>query len=216
MATQRRTLWALVPPLAWHLVALACGNAAHEVEQGSEAARRHQWARWRSLQVRARQVAALQQDEPHTGHADLSSLIERQQRDFRLRHGLSQRDLDALMAEGTSKGWLHSQRCHVDPDAVYRVGFPGLSPVATSPIEPSYSRTACEERLQGLVILELIVGGAGVRDSVVLKGLSPDLDAAAARAAREVTWLPPLVCGKPATVAWTMTLNFLLPPECPD
>ncbi len=216
MATQRRTVWALVPPLVWNLVALACGNTTHEIEQNRAAARQHQWAEWTSLQVRARQAAALQQDDPHTSHADPSSLVEQQQRDFRHRYGLSQHDLDALMAEGASKRWIHSKRCHVDPDAVHRVGFPGLSPVPLSPIEASYTRTACKDRLQGLVILELIVGGAGVRDSVVLKGLSPDLDAAAACAAREVTWLPPLLCGKPATVAWTIAVNFQLPSKCPD
>lgn len=215
-------LWLFRP-----LAALACGEADTEppvprsggirhfkLMPQTEASRQQMWAQWLSLEERARQVTLLAATDRTAGDELQSRLIDKERREFRRQCGLSRQAFDALLAEGAAKDWIHSSLCHVDQDTVYRVGFHGLAPATMEPITGRYPPGACQSGIHGVVILELIVGAGGVRQAEVLKGLSPELDASAVSAARQAVWLPPLVCGEPATVAWLVTVNYRLPADC--
>lgn len=156
----------------------------------------------------------LEASDPSSAGELQSRLVGKEHREFRRRYRMSHPAFDRLLVEGAAKGWLQSTYCQVDPDAVYTVCSHALAPVPWAPIEGRYTPAACREKVEGVVILRLVVGPEGVRRAWVLKGLPAGLDEEAVRAAKRATWLPPLVCGQPATVAYTITVDYTLPPNC--
>lgn len=69
---------------------------------------------------------------------------------------------------------------------------------------------ARQARVQGVVILEAIVGVDGkVKSTKVIKSISL-LDASATNAVKRSEYKPPLVGGKPAPVIMTIPVNFTL------
>lgn len=80
---------------------------------------------------------------------------------------------------------------------------------------PQYTPEAREQRMQGVVILQLEIDTRGtVRDAKVLKGLPMGLAEAALEAVRRWRFEPALDAdGQPVAVYYNITINFRLPDE---
>jgi len=84
-------------------------------------------------------------------------------------------------------------------------------PVATSRVEPAYDEAYRAARIKGLVIVEAHVRKNGaVEDVRVVKSAAPELDMAAAEAARRWKFQPGTRNGEPADVLFRLTFNFTL------
>ena len=84
-------------------------------------------------------------------------------------------------------------------------------PVKIHDVSPEYPPIARAAGVQGVVVLEIVVDGAGgVRDGRVLRSI-PLLDQAALDAVRRWRFEPTLVNGQPIPVSMTITINFALP-----
>jgi protein TonB len=97
------------------------------------------------------------------------------------------------------------------PAGAVRVGGNIRAPVRTHVVDPVYPPTARAASVQGVVILEIVVGEDGaVADARVLRSI-PLLDQAALDAARQWRYEPTLLNGVPTRVIMTATVNFTLP-----
>ena len=77
-------------------------------------------------------------------------------------------------------------------------------------VNPVYPPDAKEARVQGVVILEVLIGGDGkVEQAKVLRSI-PMLDQAAMDAVRQWEFTPTLLNGEPKKVIMTVTVNFTL------
>jgi protein TonB len=86
-----------------------------------------------------------------------------------------------------------------------------LAPVKTAGDPPRYPDAARAARLQGIVILEIVIDRTGeVADTRVLKGLPMGLDAAAVEAVRTWKFRPATLHGKPVAVYFTVPVSFRL------
>jgi TonB family protein len=84
----------------------------------------------------------------------------------------------------------------------------GATPVVR--VEPAYPDLAVEARVQGVVILEVLVGADGVpRDVEVLRSI-PLLEAAAIEAVSAWRWNPYVMLGRPVPFRVTVTVSFRL------
>ena len=96
-------------------------------------------------------------------------------------------------------------------DAPVRVGGVVRAPVLKKKIEAKYTPDARDNRIAGVVILEIVVGKDGrTRDIRVLKGLPFGLDKAAVEAVKQWEFEPGTLQGKPVDVIYTVTVNFRL------
>jgi TonB family protein len=96
-------------------------------------------------------------------------------------------------------------------DGPLRVGGDVLAPVKTAGDPPRYPDAARAARLQGIVILEIVIDRTGeVADTRVLKGLPMGLDAAAVEAVRTWKFRPATLHGKPVAVYFTVPVSFRL------
>jgi TonB family protein len=90
-------------------------------------------------------------------------------------------------------------------------------PEVTAPIlvhrkDAKYSKEARKNRLQGKVVLTLIVDADGMpRDIRVITPLGSGLDENAIDAVQEWRWQPAMKDGKPISMPETLTINFQLP-----
>lgn len=92
-----------------------------------------------------------------------------------------------------------------------RVGGQIKEPKKTKHVLPVYPEIARKARLEGTVILEVIVSKQGkVRDIKVLKGLSMGLTEAAVEAVRQWEYEPSTLNGRPVEVIITVTSRFSL------
>ena len=92
-----------------------------------------------------------------------------------------------------------------------RVGGNMKQPVKTKHVAPVYPPIAQSARVQGVVILETIIGTDGrVADARVLRSI-PLLDQAALDAVRQWEFTPTHLNGVPVPVIMTMTVQFDLP-----
>lgn len=97
--------------------------------------------------------------------------------------------------------------------APVRVGGVIRPPVKTRHVAPDYPAVASAARVQGVVILEVVIGPDGrVVDSTVLRSI-PLLDQAARDAVLQWEFTPTLVNGQPVPVIMTVTVQFTLPGE---
>jgi TonB family protein len=95
------------------------------------------------------------------------------------------------------------------PNAV-RVGGPIRAPQKTRDVRPSYPEKAREDRVQGVVILEIVITELGsIADARVLRSI-PALDAAAVEAVRQWQFTPTLLNGEAVPVIMTVTVQFTL------
>jgi protein TonB len=89
---------------------------------------------------------------------------------------------------------------------------PGVTPpVAIETISPVYSELARRAHVEGIVVLEAIIGADGaVRDVRVLRGASPLLDPGALEAVRRWRYRPARVGGRPVAVYLNVVVTFSL------
>ena len=96
-----------------------------------------------------------------------------------------------------------------------RVGGAIKAPVQINKVQPVYPAEALAAKVQGIVILEAIIGvDGGVTDTKVLRSV-PLLDEAAMNAVRQWRYTPTLLNGAPVAVIMTVTVTFNLSPGVP-
>jgi protein TonB len=96
-----------------------------------------------------------------------------------------------------------------DPAAI-RIGGGITPPRKTVHIDPVYPPDAKEAKIQGVVILEVLIGADGkVEQTKVLRSI-PQLDQAAVDAVRQWEFTPTLLNGEAKKVIMTVTVNFTL------
>lgn len=96
------------------------------------------------------------------------------------------------------------------PKAI-RVGGNVAPPLKTRDVRPQYPNAAREARVQGVVILEIVVAESGdVADARVLRSI-PALDEAAIEAVRQWQFRSTLLNGEAVPVILTVTVQFNLP-----
>jgi protein TonB len=94
-------------------------------------------------------------------------------------------------------------------DAI-RVGGKIRPPTKTKNVLPEYPAAAKSAGVQGVVIIEAVIGADGkVADAKVLRSV-PQLDAAAVAAVKQWEFTPTLLNGKAVPVVMTVTVNFKL------
>lgn len=98
----------------------------------------------------------------------------------------------------------------IDGMAPIRVGGNIKPPTKIRDVRPVYPQEAQDARIQGVVIVEATIDGAGrIREARVLRSI-PMLDEAALEAVRQWEFTPTLLNGVPVPVIMTMTVNFTL------
>ena len=96
------------------------------------------------------------------------------------------------------------------PPAPVRVGGNVKPPEKIRDVPPVYPPVAQSARIQGIVILEAIIGPDGkVAEVKVLRSVAL-LDQAAVNAVRQWEYTPTLLNGVPVPVIMTVTVNFTL------
>ena len=96
------------------------------------------------------------------------------------------------------------------PRGVLKVGDAVKTPRRLVNVAPTYPQDAIDAKVQGAVVLDVLVDADGVPSDVqVVQGI-PQLDAAAIEAVRKWRYEPTLMNGKPVPVAMTVTVNFSL------
>ena len=95
-------------------------------------------------------------------------------------------------------------------EGAYRIGGSIAPPGRTKDVKPTYPREAQRAGVQGIVIVELLIGPNGkVRDAHVLRSVPP-LDKAALDAVRKWEFTPTMVNGVAVPVVMSATLTFTL------
>ena len=85
------------------------------------------------------------------------------------------------------------------------------SPQALHKVNPAYPPDAKAAKIQGTVILRVVISATGAPDEVtVQESVDPSLDAAAVEAVRQCTFSPGMLKGEPVAVEATITINFTL------
>jgi TonB family protein len=152
-----------------------------------------------------------------------------------LPHGLSEAAVDAVKRWVFKPGTINGEAVDVlfnltinfrlekkdSGDAPLRVGGDVRAPIVTERVEPSYTEEARKARINGIVILEVVIGRDGlVKEVSVLKPLPFGLDQAAVDAVKQWRFKPGTLDGKPVDVIFNLTVNFRLEkakdPDQPD
>jgi protein TonB len=96
------------------------------------------------------------------------------------------------------------------PAQPVRVGGNIRQPTKTKNVNPVYPAIAQSARVQGVVIIEAVIGPDGkVQDARVIRSI-PLLDQAALEAVRQWEFTPTLLNNQPVPVIMTVTVNFSL------
>jgi protein TonB len=95
-------------------------------------------------------------------------------------------------------------------DAPLQVGRDVKAPKKLKDVRPSFPSTAMAARVQGTVIIEIMIGPDGRVHSTQLLKSVPLLDAAALEAVRQWEYAPTTVDGKAVAVLMTVTVHFSL------
>lgn len=96
------------------------------------------------------------------------------------------------------------------PGQPVRVGGAVRAPMQVRKVNPVYPPIAMSSRVQGVVILEVIIDGFGrVAEARILRSI-PLLDQAAIDAVRQWEYMPTLLNGVPTPVIMTVTVQFSL------
>jgi TonB family protein len=93
---------------------------------------------------------------------------------------------------------------------IYRPGVNVSSPRVITEVNPKYTEDALSQKIQGSVILEMVVTRDGIPDAIkVIRSLDPGgLDTAAVEAARQWRFAPGRFAGTPVDVRVTLVLDF--------
>jgi TonB family protein len=100
-----------------------------------------------------------------------------------------------------------------NPDAsgAYRVGGGVAAPSLIFKVEPGYSQEAQIMKMQGTVILRIVVGGDGVPGNIsVMRQLGYGLDEKAVETVRQWRFKPGMKDGVPVPVSAQVEVNFRL------
>lgn len=109
-----------------------------------------------------------------------------------------------------------SQLVALDQTPRIRVGGGVERPRLVKRVPQVYPSDAKAEGVQGLVILEVVIGTDGKVVSVdVVRRADPRLDAAAAQAVAQWEYTPTLLNGEPVEVVMTVNVTFALERERP-
>ena len=100
----------------------------------------------------------------------------------------------------------------VPPSDVLKVGGVIRAPKRLVNVPPRYPDDAVQAKVQGVVVLDVVVGADGVPTDVQVSKGVPMLDAAAIEAVRQWRYEPTLMNGAPVPVAMTVNVNFTLDP----
>jgi protein TonB len=96
------------------------------------------------------------------------------------------------------------------PAGPLRVGGTVVAPAKVRHVTPVYPQIAMSARVEGVVILDAMIGEDGiVRELRVLKSI-PLLDQAALDAVRQWRFTPTLLNGQPTPVVMTVNVSFKL------
>ena len=98
-----------------------------------------------------------------------------------------------------------------DPPRVIRVGGAVKAPEVLLRIEPVYPEVARRVKLEGTVIIELLIDPQGeVAETTVLRGLPMGLTEAALDAVRQWRFAPSTIDGRPVSVRYVISVIFRL------
>lgn len=98
-----------------------------------------------------------------------------------------------------------------EPDGPLHIGGNVKPPVKISSPHPRYTELARRARIEGSVIVQVIINRQGeVTSPNLLKGLSMGLDEEAIKAVKLWKFKPATLNGKPADVYFTLTVHFFL------
>ncbi len=115
----------------------------------------------------------------------------------------------AGVRSGTAEGIVPGTE-RAAPTGPVRVGGNVATPIRIKDVPPVMPVVAEQARVQGVVILEIIVGTDGkVQDAKILRSI-PLLDQAALDCVRQWEYTPTLLNGAPVPVIMTVTVNFTL------
>jgi protein TonB len=94
----------------------------------------------------------------------------------------------------------------------YRVGGGVIAPTLVKQVRPKYTSEALRDKIQGTVILEVVVGRDGIPAAIqVTRSLDPyGLDREAIEAVREWRFIPGRIGGTPVDVLVSVQLDFRL------
>ena len=121
---------------------------------------------------------------------------------------MSKRSITSVALAAALVGWAASASAQIP----VRPGGTISEPKKILDVKPVYPEIAQQARIQGIVILEVIVGVDGsVTDARVLRP-APMLDMAALEAVRQWRYTPTLLNGAPVPVIMTVTVTFTLDP----
>jgi TonB family protein len=96
-------------------------------------------------------------------------------------------------------------------DAPLRVGGDVQAPVVVEKVEPSYTEEGRKANINGIVIIEAVIGSDGVvKKTSVLKPLPFGLDQAAIDAVKQWKFKPGTLNGEPVDVIFNLVVNFRL------
>jgi TonB family protein len=117
---------------------------------------------------------------------------------------------DYAASMGEYQRQLDASKAPQPPDGALRVGGSISAPKKIKDARPIYPEDARAAGVQGIVIVEAVIGKDGkVETATVLRGI-PMLDQAALDAVRQWEFTPTFVNGAPVSVIVTMTVNFTL------
>jgi protein TonB len=96
-------------------------------------------------------------------------------------------------------------------EPVYRIANGVTAPKGTYLPDPSFTEQARKQKLQGVVVLQIVVTREGKVDDVkVVRGLDPGLDQSAVDTVRQWRFNPGTKDGQPVNVQITVETNFHL------
>jgi len=96
-------------------------------------------------------------------------------------------------------------------DPVFRVGHGVRAPSVLHKVDPEYSQEARKAKLQGTVLLSVVIGTDGAaRDIKVVRNAGLGLDAKAVQAVQKWKFRPGTRDGQPVSVQATIEVNFRL------
>jgi TonB family protein len=115
-----------------------------------------------------------------------------------------------LIGQATALRTLASKQIEAGDEGPIRVGGDIPVPKKVVDVPVAYPDIARSARVQGVVIIEVVVDGRGrVAETKVIRSI-PLLDGASLEAVRQWVFQPTTVDGMPALVQFSVTVNFTL------
>ena len=141
-------------------------------------------------------------------HSDLKGRVESILERGRVRTMLNRRRvLIAAMVLGAITLPLAAMQAR----KIHKIGGDVTPPQVLVKNEPTYSDAARDEKIQGSVVLNVVIEANGrIEEVSVERGLHPDLDANAMNAVRTWEFAPAQLNGEPVAVAAKIEVNFRL------